>query len=88
MTRSDGVDRGGATAEGALARFLGSRVNSLPASMTRREVWSRHPAVIPHVEVPGRDNKFRVPFKSDTEITFLFGLVQRQEAADAALSEF
>lgn len=56
VARADGVNRGRATAEGALACFLGSRVNSLPASMTRWEVWSRHPAVIPHVEVPGREN--------------------------------
>lgn len=72
VARADGVDRGGATAEGALARFLGSRVNSLPASMTRREVWSRHPAVVPHMEVPGRDKRFRAPFKSDIDIELLF----------------
>lgn len=58
LAGADGVDRGGAAAEGALARFLGSGVNSLPASMTRGQVWSRHPAVIPHVEVPRWDSNY------------------------------
>lgn len=55
LARADGVDRGGAAAEGSLARFLGCRVNSLPASVTGGQVWSRHPAVIPYVEVPTWD---------------------------------
>lgn len=55
MARADSIDRGGAAAEGALAGFLGSRVDSLPASMTSGQVWSRHPAVIPYVEVPRWD---------------------------------
>lgn len=55
LAGADGVDGGRAAAEGALAGFLGSRVNSLPSSITRGQVCSRHPAVIPHVEVPGWD---------------------------------
>lgn len=68
LARADGVDRGGATAEGALAGFLWSRVDSLPASVTGRKIWSRHPAVIPHMEVPVWDvnvrSKFRVWIKN------------------------
>lgn len=52
MAGADGVDGGGTTAEGALAGLLWSRVHSLPSSMTRRQVRSRHPTVIPHMEVP------------------------------------
>ncbi len=55
VARADGADRGGATAEGALAGFLWSGVNSLPASMTGGKVCSRHPAVVPYVEVPRMD---------------------------------
>lgn len=63
LAGADGVDRGGAAAKGALTRFLGSRVNSLPASMAGRQVWSRHPAVIPYVEVPRWDVNLRSRLK-------------------------
>jgi len=55
LAGADGVDGGGAAAEGALAGFLGSGVDSLPASITRGQVQSRHPAVVPDVEVPRWD---------------------------------
>lgn len=66
LAGADGADGGGAAAEGALARFLGSRVHSLPASMSRGQVWPRHPAVIPNMEVPTRYIRFR----QTTKITF------------------
>lgn len=53
-----GVDGGGATAEGALAGLLWSGVHGLPSSVAGRQVRSRHPAVIPHVEVPVWDVTF------------------------------
>lgn len=52
LTRADGVDRGRATAEGALARLLRSGVNSLPTSVAGRQVWSGHPAIVPYMEIP------------------------------------
>lgn len=51
---ADGVNRGRATAEGALAGLLGRGVHCLPATHARRQVRSCHPAVVPHVEVPNQ----------------------------------
>lgn len=56
MTGADGADRGWATAEGALARLLGCGVDSLPASVARGQIRSRHPAIIPYVEIPTAEN--------------------------------
>lgn len=76
LARADGVDRGGATAEGALAGFLWSRVDGLPAPVTGRKIRSRHPAVIPHMEIPGWDinmrSKFRVWIKKSYLMIFPF----------------
>lgn len=52
LAGADGAEGGGAAAEGALARFLGSGVHGLPASVPRGQVWPGHPAVVPDVEVP------------------------------------
>lgn len=52
LTIADGSERSGATAEGALAGLLRCGVDSLPASVACRQVWTSHPAVVPHVEVP------------------------------------
>lgn len=61
LTVADSGEGSGATAEGALARLLRCGVDSLPASITRRQVWTSHPAVVPHVEVPsGKDLKVRL----------------------------
>lgn len=58
LAGADGVDGGGAAAEGALAGLLWSGVHGLPSSVAGRQVRSRHPAVIPHVEVPVWDVTF------------------------------
>lgn len=52
LTVADGGKRSRPTAEGALAGLLRRRVDSLPASVAWRQVWTSHPAVVPHVEVP------------------------------------
>lgn len=52
LARADSVHRGRTAAESALAGFLWSGVHRLPASISRRKVWSGHPAVIPYVEIP------------------------------------
>lgn len=52
VTIADSGEGSRAAAEGALAGLLGRRVDSLPASVTFRQVGTRHPAVVPHVEVP------------------------------------
>lgn len=52
LAGADGAEGGGAAAEGALARFLGSGVHGLPAPVSRGQVWPGHPAVVPDVEVP------------------------------------
>lgn len=52
LARADGIDRGRTATEGTLAGFLRCGIHSLPATVTRRKVWSRHPAVIPYMEVP------------------------------------
>lgn len=55
LAGADGVDGGGPAAEGALAGLLWGGINGLPASVTGGQVWSGHPAVVPHMEVPVRD---------------------------------
>lgn len=35
-----------------IAGFLGCSIKHLPASISRREVLARHPAFIPHMEIP------------------------------------
>lgn len=58
---ADSGKRSRATAEGALARLLRCGVDSLPASIAWRQVWTSHPAVVPHMEVPsGKDLKVRL----------------------------
>lgn len=52
LTVADSGERGGAAAEGALAGLLRCGVDSLPASVAWRQIWTSHPAVGPHVEVP------------------------------------
>lgn len=61
LTVADSSERSGATAEGALAGLLRRGVDSLPASIAWRQVWTSHPAVAPHMEVPsGKDLKVRL----------------------------
>lgn len=58
VTIADSSERSWATAVGALAGLLRCGVDSLPASIAWRQVWTSHPAVIPHMEVPsGKDLK-------------------------------
>lgn len=52
LSVADGGDGGRAAAEGALAGLLGGGVYRLPATMTWRQVWTSHPTIVPHVEVP------------------------------------
>ena len=52
LAGADGGDRGGPTAEGALAGLLGGGVHGLPATHSWGEVRSGHPTIIPHMEVP------------------------------------
>lgn len=52
MPGADGVNRGRAAAEGALAGLLRGGVHRLPATHARGQIRSCHPAVVPHVEVP------------------------------------
>lgn len=52
LTITDSSNRGRAAAEGALAGLLRGCVDSLPASHARRQVWTSHPTVVPHVEIP------------------------------------
>lgn len=54
LTRADCRNGGGATAERPLTGFLGGRVNNLPTPHTGRQIRPSHPAIIPHVEVPGK----------------------------------
>lgn len=51
-TVADSGERAGTTAESALTGLLRCGINSLPASVTRRQVRASHPAVVPHMEVP------------------------------------
>ena len=56
LTVADSSERSRATAVGALTGLLRGGINSLPPSVTGRQIWTRHPAVVPHMEVPlGKD---------------------------------
>lgn len=48
----DSSDWSRATAKYALAGLLRGGIYYLPAPQTLGKVWTGHPAVIPHVEVP------------------------------------
>ena len=52
LAAAQGGQRGGPTAEGALAGLLGCGVHRLPASHARGQVRAGHPAVVPNVEIP------------------------------------
>lgn len=52
LTIADSSEGSGAAAESALAGLLRCGVDSLPASIAWRQIWTSHPAVVPHVEVP------------------------------------
>lgn len=69
LAGADGAEGGGAAAEGALARFLGSGVHGLPAPVSRGQVWPGHPAVVPDVEVPARHIRFRRTHKNNLSQT-------------------
>lgn len=61
LTVADSSKRSRAAAEGALAGLLRRGVNSLPAAIACRQVWTSHPAVVPHMEVPsGKDLNVRL----------------------------
>ena len=48
------LDRRGAAPKRPAGYFLRRGVDGLPAPVTRRQVRSGHPHVVPHVEVPNR----------------------------------
>ena len=52
LAAAQGSQRGGPTAEGALARLLRRGIHRLPASHARGQVRAGHPAVVPYVEIP------------------------------------
>lgn len=52
LSVTDGIDGGWATAVCALTGLLGGGVYYLPATITRWQVWTSHPTVVPHMEVP------------------------------------
>ena len=52
----DGLDRRWSRLVDAVTRLLRRRVKCLPAGVAHGQVWSLHPRLVPHMEVPASAN--------------------------------